>query len=32
MMMIKEMGLAKFTGWAVVTAFCAGIVLGAIML
>jgi hypothetical protein len=30
--MFKEMGFAKYTGWAVVTAFCAGIVLGAMML
>jgi hypothetical protein len=30
--MFKELGFAKYTGWAVVTAFCAGIVLGAMML
>jgi hypothetical protein len=30
--MFKEMGFAKYTGWAVVTALCAGIVLGAMML
>jgi hypothetical protein len=30
--MFKEMGFAKYTGWAVVTAFCAGMILGAMML
>jgi hypothetical protein len=25
--MFKEMSLSRFTGWAVVTAFCGGIVL-----
>jgi len=30
--MFKEMGFAKYTGWAVVCAFCAGLVVGAMML
>jgi hypothetical protein len=30
--MFKEMGLAKYTGWAVVCAFCLGYIIGAVML
>jgi hypothetical protein len=29
--MFKQMSLPRFTGWAVVTAFCAGIVLGVLI-
>jgi hypothetical protein len=29
--MFKEMSLSRFTGWAVVTAFSGGIVLGVMM-
>jgi hypothetical protein len=31
LLMFKEMSLSRFTGWAVVTAFCSGIVLGVMM-
>jgi hypothetical protein len=31
LLMFKQMSLSRFTGWAVVTAFCAGIVLGVLM-
>jgi hypothetical protein len=30
--MFKEMKLAKYTGWAVVGAFCLGYIIGAVML